>query len=184
MNASTLLFGVLPLIVFVVMDSFAGLKSGVIAAIVLALAEAVFTLVVYKTIDEITVGSTLLVLVFGLLSYFTKKPIYIKLQPVFLGVVFGLILLVMQFLEKPLLVILMDKYQLMLPDDMQTMVSMPAFRSMLTKVSGILGWGFLVHAALVAFAALRMGNWAWLIIRGVGLYVMMFSCALIARFLS
>ncbi len=181
MNASVLFFGILPLLAFVIIDSFAGLKSGLLAAIFFALVEAIYTLVVYKTIDGLTIGSTLLVLVFGFLSFKANKDIYFKLQPVFLGVLFGLVLLVTQLLGKPLLVSMTEKYQFMFPESSRAMLVSPTFLAMLARLSGVLAWGFLIHAALVAYAAFRMNKWWWLLIRGIGLYVMMFLCMLLVQ---
>jgi intracellular septation protein len=181
MNASTLLFGILPLLAFVVIDCFAGLRSGVIAAVIFAVAEAAYTLWEFGTIDIISIGTLALVLVFGLTSYKLNNAIYIKLQPVFLGVLFGLALLVAQFLGKPLLVTMMDKYQAMLPEDMRSHLANPAVRITMAKLSGILGYGFIMHASLVAYAAFRMSTWWWLFMRGVGVYVMMALCVLVTR---
>ena len=82
MNASLLLFGILPLIAFVIIDSFAGLTAGLIAGVAFAIAELIYTLVVYGTVDGLTIGSTVLILIFGFLSFKSKKDIYFKLQPV------------------------------------------------------------------------------------------------------
>lgn len=181
MSSSALLFGVLPLVIFVLIDSFAGLKSGLLAAILFAVGELIYTLVVYKTIDELTIGSTVLVLIFGFLSFKANKDIYFKLQPVFLGLLFGLVLLVMQMLGKPLLVSMTVKYQFMFPENMREMLLSPSFLEMLGRLSGVLAWGFLIHAALIAYAAFRLNKWWWLLIRGIGLYVMMFLCMLWVR---
>ena len=39
MDSTTLLLGVLPLVAFVIVDSFAGLKAGLAAAVIFALLE-------------------------------------------------------------------------------------------------------------------------------------------------
>src|SRR6185437_13048650 len=106
----------------------------------------------------------------------------IKLQPVFLGLCFGVILLVMQAIGKPLLLILFEKYQNLIPGELQNNINNPAVKILLARSSLILGFGFLLHAFAVLYAALRMSNWWWLFVRGVGLYVMMFLCIMLARF--
>lgn len=178
---SVFFFGILPLIAFVVIDSFAGLKAGIIAAVVFALVEIIYSLAVFGTVDSLTIGTLVLVLVLGFISYKSNNSIYFKLQPVFVGVVFGSVLLVTQAMGKPLLLLLVDKYQAMLPDDLALHFSNPMIRTMFARVSGILGVGFLVHAALVAYAAFRLNNWWWLFIRGIGVYIMMIICVVIAR---
>ncbi len=182
MTLSVLFFGMVPLLAFVIIDSFAGLKTGLIAGILFALAEAVYSVIAYGAIDELTIGSTALILIFGFLSFKSQKEIYFKLQPVFLGVTCGLILVVMQAFGKPLLVMMLNKYQLMIPSEMREMIMHPESMRRMAVLSGILGWGFLLHAALVAYSAFRMSKWWWLIIRGVGFYVMLFVCAMLVNF--
>lgn len=182
MSASAIFLGILPLLAFVLIDSFAGLKSGVIAAIAFALAETAYTLFIYQTIDSLTVGSTVLVLVFGVLSLKSNNAIYLKLQPVVLGVAFGLVLLVMQLLNQPLLVMMVEKYQFMVPEELRSQLIHKTYLTMLARLSGILGFGFLIHAGLVAYSAFYMSKWWWLVFRGIGLYIMLFACGIYIRF--
>lgn len=182
MTASVLLFGILPLLAFVIVDSISGLKAGVIAGIVFAIGEAIYSIAVYGAIDELTIGSTALVLIFGFLSYKSKKDIYFKLQPVVLGVIFGAALLIMQALGKPLLVMMIQKYHMMFPEDMREILLDEATLLLMTRLSGIVGIGFLIHAALVAYSAFKMNKWWWLLIRGVGFYLMLIICMIIVQF--
>lgn len=183
MNLSLILFGLLPLIAFVVIDSFLGLKAGIISAVVLALAETAYSIYELGSIDELTLASLALVLVFAFLSLKFKTPLFMKLQPVFLGICFGVILLVMQAIGKPMMVMAAEKYGSMLPQEYQANLDHPLVKTMLAKLSLVLGFGFLIHAGAVLYAALRMSNWWWLFIRGIGLYAMMFACMIITRFL-
>ncbi|MBI2603501.1 MAG: septation protein IspZ [Deltaproteobacteria bacterium] len=182
MSATTLLFGFMPLVAFVVIDSFAGIKSGVIAAVIFAVIEAAYTVFTFGSIDGITLGTLLLVGIFGFLSFKTQKSIYFKIQPVVLGLLMGGTLLVMQMIDKPLLVLMAQKYQYAVPEEIKTSLSNPIFIGILTKLSGILAFGFILHASAVAYAAFYLSKWWWLGIRGVGLYVMMGICMFWARF--
>ena len=103
-----ILFGLLPLFAFVVIDSFLGLKAGLVAAIVLAVAESLYTIYEFGSLDALSVASLALVLAFGLLSFKSKNPIYMKLQPVFFGLSFGVVVLVLQIMGKPLLPLFID----------------------------------------------------------------------------
>lgn len=181
MNLSLLLFGILPLIAFVVIDSISGVKAGVIAAILLAIAEAIYTLVVYHTIDGITLGSTALVVIFGAWSLRANDPLYMKLQPVFLGTIFGSILVITGLMDQPLLVTMINKYDVMLPEEIRRAVSSTLFQQVLARLSDVLGIGFLIHAGLVFVAARYLNKWWWLIIRGVGFYLMLAACAFYVR---
>lgn len=183
MNMTTLLFGVLPLIAFVIIDSFAGLKAGIISALLFAALELTYTLVMYKKVDEITLGSLALVLIFGYLSYRSGDSFYFKIQPVILGTLFALAFLVMQWMGKPLLLVLVEKYQYIFPENMRLQMANPAYLHFLAKASHVLGWGFLIHAGLVGYSALYLSNWWWLAMRGIGVYVMMFGSLMVTKFL-
>ena len=104
-----------------------------------------------------------------------------KLQPVFLGLGFAIIAFWLQASGKPVLLLALDKYASLLPATMENAIANPSFRDLLKQVSFYLGFGFLMHASLVGYAAFRMNNWWWLIIRGIGLYVMMAMCVVCAR---
>lgn len=178
-----LILGILPLVAFVIIDSFLGLKAGLIAAAVLAVAEAIYSFYELGSLDWLSVGSLALVLLFGLLSFISNKAIYMKLQPVFLGLSFGLVMLVLQIMNQPILLLVMDKYGSIIPAEVATNLQHPLARQMLARASLYLGIGFLLHAGLVAYAAYRMSNWWWLFIRGIGLYIMMGLAVAAARFL-
>ncbi len=176
-----LILGLLPLVAFVVIDSFLGLKAGLWAAVILAVGEALYTFFELGSLDWLSIASLVLVLVFGLLSFKSNNAIYMKLQPVFLGLSFGCIVLGLQAFGKPILLLVMEKYSSLVPADMHINTANPQVKKMLSNASFNLGVGFLVHAALVAYAAYRLSNWWWLFIRGIGLYVMMAICVLMAR---
>lgn len=158
-----------------------GLKAGLISAVVLAVAETAYSIYEFGGIDELSIASLVLVCAFAGVSLKTKNPLYMKLQPVFLGLCFAAVLLVMQALGKPLLVTMVDKYNSIIPVELRQGFNSPIVRDLLARTSLVLGLGFLVHACAVLYAALRMSNWWWLIIRGVGVYVMMFVCVMVAR---
>ena len=182
MNLSLLLFGVLPLVAFVIIDAFFGLKAGLISAILLALIETLYSIYEFGGLDYISFISLFLVCLFAFFSFKSQSPLFMKLQPVFLGVCFGLIFLIMQALGKPLLIILFGKYENLIPQELQQKLSSPDAILLLSRASLNLGVGFLAHAGAVAYAAIRMNNWWWIFTRGVGLYFMMFFCVFLARF--
>ncbi len=182
MNINIVLFGILPLVAFVVIDSFMGLKAGLISAVVLALTETMYSLYEFGELDGLSIASLALVAAFAFLSLKFNNPLYMKLQPVFLGVCFGAVLLVMQGFGKPVLLVMLEKYDTIIPAELREGLRNPIAKHMLARLSLILGFGFLVHAVAILYAAMRMSSWWWLIIRGVGLYVMMFICVVITRF--
>jgi intracellular septation protein len=181
MNGETFLLGILPLLAFVVIDSFAGMKSALWSAIGFAILEVVYSLYMYQTLDALTIGSFVLVLLFAFFSYRSQNPLYFKMQPVALGVSFAFAFLVFQWMGKPLLIVMLNKYQPMIPSEARTLFQQPNMQGMLGRTSHYLGWGFLLHGGLVAYSALKLSNWWWLLFRGIGVYVMMGICMWAAR---
>lgn len=182
MNKQSLLFGILPLAVFVVIDFAFDETAGIISAMVFALMEAAYSLYKFKKIDGITLGSIGFVIIFGWLSLETDDPIFFKFQPVILGSFLTLALLVTQVMNKPLLVIIAQKYKDLFPKNVQLNLGHPMVLSKLSKLSLYLGFGILLHTIATAYAAMYMSNAWWLAIRGIGLYVVMGISVVLVRF--
>ncbi|MFK7826923.1 MAG: septation protein IspZ [Oligoflexales bacterium] len=182
MNKQSLLFGILPLAVFVIIDFAFDETSGIISAMIFALLEAAYSLYKFKKIDGITAGSIAFVVLFGWLSLETQDPIFFKFQPVILGSCFTVELLVTQAMNKPLLVVIAQKYKDLFPKNIQGNLSHPFVISKLSKLSLFLGFGILIHTLATAYAAVYMSNTWWLAIRGIGLYVVMGLSLILVRF--
>jgi intracellular septation protein A len=181
MNSFSLLLGILPLFVFVILDSFLGPKKAMISAIVCALGEFVFSLVYFKEVDTVSLVSLALLAVLSYLSFKTDNPRYFKYQPVILSWLFALVLFASTLLGKPILLAMMDKYQSFMPDQTRHLLREHFFRSLITKFNYCLGFSLIAHGALTAFAAHRLSNWWWLIIRGIGFYFFLFLAMVAAR---
>ena len=179
MNKTSLLFGVLPLVIFVIIDSFFGLEEGVISALVFAFFEVAYSYYKFRKIDALTWGSLFFVGLFGLLSLYTADPLFFKLQPVFLGSIFCGVLFISQFVGQPLLVLMSKKYHHIFPPAVGRKMNHPFIVEKLKKLNLYLGFGLLLHSLAVAYAAFYLSEWWWLGIRGVGLYVVMGACVLI-----
>ena len=181
MNGESFLLGILPLLAFVVIDSFAGMKSALWSAIGFAILEVVYSLYMYHTLDELTIGSFVLVVIFAFFSFRSKNPMYFKMQPVALGLSFALAFLIFQWMDHPLLIVMLNKYQPMIPEQARTLFQEAHMQLILARASHYLGWGFLLHAGLVAYSALKLSNWWWLMLRGIGVYIMMGICMWMAQ---
>ena len=182
MSTNLILLGLLPLIAFVVIEAKAGLRAGILAAVIIAFLELLYTLVIYKTLDEITIISVITVGIFSYFAYRSNNAVIFKIQPVVLGLVFALMFIVMQFLGKPILSTMAIKYAPMFPPELKDQMKDPIFLYLLERTSFYLGGGFILHASLVAYAAYRMSNWWWLLIRAIGIYIMMVLCMILAAY--
>ncbi len=179
---SNLWIGILPVLVFVILESFTNKKAALISALILAVAELIFTISVYGTIDEITILGFVLVGLAVFLSLKTDNDIYFKLQPAILGwILCGIFFFFYFVLGRPLLSEMFHKY---MGTSIQEMLGQNINQDFLDRYLKILsrdmGWLFLIHGSLTAFAALKMSKWWWFAIRVPGLYILLFIFSLIA----
>ena len=181
MNTAAIFMGVLPLILFVVIDSFSGLKSALISAVIFAVLEVGFSLYLFGDLDFITICSLVLIIVLAGASYYTKSPLHFKLQPVILSAILGLFFLVTFFIGKPVLLIMLLKYQAQLPDVIKEASRIPVFQELCKLTSHYLGYAFLAHAGVTLWAALKLSKWWWIALRGIGFYFFMFLAIIVAK---
>ena len=180
MGSIQLLFGILPLLAFVIIDSFAGVRVGVISAVVIAIAEGVYTYHITGTVDPLTTASLLLVALLGFITYRSKNPVFFKFQPVLVGAVFSSVLLVSTMMGKPILVTLMQRYIHLFPMNIRPLLANPAVVSMFSRLNWILAIGLFLHALLVAYTALRSSKWVWIAVRSLGFYFTIFVSWIVA----
>ncbi|MBE7412447.1 MAG: septation protein IspZ [Leptospiraceae bacterium] len=179
---SNLWIGIIPVLVFVVLESFTNKKMALLSALALAVAELIFTIVVYKTIDEITILGFFLIGVAVFLSLKTENDIYFKLQPAILGWILALVFFFFYYvLNRFLLNEMFHKY---MGDSFQNILEQttdPEFlENYLKLLSKYMGWLFFIHGTLTGYAAFKLNKWWWFIIRVPGLYILMIVFSILA----
>ncbi|MEM7180172.1 MAG: septation protein IspZ [Spirochaetota bacterium] len=170
-NIGIILFGILPLLIFVIIDMYADVRKAAIAAIVLALVELVVSLYLFGEIDSVTGFSVALVAILSITTFYTKSAIFVKLQPVLLGLALASAFIGSYIYGKPLLYEMAYKYQNQFPAEMQQKLNQTFMQEMLKVTTLYAGISLLLHAVLVLYAAFKMSNWWWLLIRGIGVYI-------------
>ena len=205
MNFFTALAGILPLLLFVIIDSFYGLKAGIITAAVAALAELALSLTLLGSVDALSIGNVFLVFVMGLAAWKMRQPMTLnlkvplwggkslkvtgqvsgstifKLQPVILGLTLSGFFLISHAIGQPILTLLATKYQGHMPGPLSTALSNPVFVRLLNLTTAYAGWMLLLQALLVAWAAFKLNNWWWITFRGVGFYLALALAVLITK---
>lgn len=171
MSFWSILGGLLPLIVFVIADSFFGLKKGILLAIVAALLELILSLILFKTIDFFTGSSLFLICVMGVASWKMKSALLFKMQPVVVGVFFSLVFLISYIIDKPILTLMLVKYKSIFSLDVREKISNPLVLQWFDLSTLYCGLSIFAQSMLVAWAAVKLNNWWWLIFRGVGFYL-------------
>jgi intracellular septation protein A len=183
MSGSNLLLGLLPLIVFVILDTFLSVKKALLFALLLAMVEAIYTIYTFGELDLVTGLSFLLLAVLGGTSFYKEDSIYFKFQPVILSLFLSIYLLFTYYFGVPLFVEMVEKYGGILPENQRVILNLPEMQVLLKNISLTSGFGFFVHGIITGYAAKKLSNIWWLICRGIGFYIIFFISFLVARFL-
>jgi intracellular septation protein len=169
---SVLLLDAAPLLVYAVVDSFSTMRTALVAALVAAALEIVYSWYRFGLIDEFAYVSVGLVVVFGGLSLKLNDARYIKFKPVVLSGLMALACLISYGVGKPLLVLAMERYSHGLPEAMASVARDPRMQPIFARSTLFIGCALVGHAALVAWAALRLNKWWWLTARILGFYAL------------
>ena len=173
MSLALVLQGLLPLIVFAIVDIFASMRTAIIAAIIASVVEAAWGWYSYGEVDPTTWLSLGLILLMGFVSIKMRSDRLFKFQPVVMALVFAAVLGWYQWQGNPLMVQMMPKVAALLSEAQRAQMSDPRFIHSMTRLDFLLIPSFLAHASLVAWAATSKTTMYWLVARGVGFYVLM-----------
>jgi intracellular septation protein len=162
-QALSLLFGgLLPIIIFTVIEEKYGIIAGLIAGMIFGLGEIIYELLRYKKVSVMTWAGNGMLLGLGAISLFTNEGIWFKLQPAIFELLFFSILFFSWLMKKPFLKVMIEKQNPYLPETVKEKLSGMTLR---------LSIFFLFHAILATYAALYWTTEAWALLKGVGLTV-------------
>jgi len=166
--------GLLPVILFTVIEDQYGTQAGLIAGLTFGAGEVIYELWRYKKVSKITWVGNGLLLVFGLLSLWTADGLWFKLQPALMealmvGILWGSLLI-----KKPLFLSLAEAQGVQFPEPLKVRLKGITFRS---------GIFFLAHAALATWAAFSWTTTQWALLKGLGLTISFMIYLLIEGFL-
>ena len=168
-----LLIDLIPLLIFVIIDSLGRLRWAIFGAALAAVLEVAYSLWAFGEIDEFSYVSLGLIALFGGLSVKFDNAAYFKFKPVILNLAMAAVLIVTYAVGHPLLLLSVERYGHTLPAALQQQLGHPAVRAILERASLNLGFGLIAQAALVGWAALRLSTWWWFATRSAGFYLMM-----------
>lgn len=172
---SMLFIDLLPLIIFVIVDIFAGLKWGVGSAIVAVMAAGIWEYSRFGEIDSLTWITATLIVVLGGVSLYLKNSMYFKLQPAIVSVAAALVVAYYQWFDTPIMVHIMPKMIPLLPPAQQELFNTPQMMERMAQVSGQLIWLLAINAVILTWAAFKWSNVKWIVARGTTIYVMMIA---------
>ncbi len=170
---SLFLGGILPVIIFTLIEEVYGTLWGLVAGMIFGVGEIFWEWKSNRKVDPMTWGGNGLLLLLGGISLVTQEGIWFKLQPALIEIAMTLALWVSVGMGKPLVLSLAMK-QGGLPSDLATglkpgigPVLQRAFRGLTLR----LGLFFAIHAGLAVWAALFWSTAAWAALKGIGLTV-------------
>jgi len=157
-----------PLLIFVIVDFFSGLRSGIVAAVVVALLSVGFLWFGLGVVDWESLFAVVVMTVCGWAAIKHGSPVLFKLQPVITSGIVVLYLAYCQFFGTPFLIRSWPVISQLMPSEQADFFGSAEGQSLLSSLSLYLIVWTVVHIALVAWAALRKSNLVWIVIKGLG----------------
>jgi len=155
---------ILPLILFVIADLYRGMKAGIVVAVSCSVGIFFYFWIKTGETSEFLVIETILIAILGGISLKMNNSQYFKFQPVVVGGILSLISLWYQLFDQPIMIKFLPLVKSMDPELAKQFAS-PQMMNMLGNISWILIINLLLHAAFVAWVAVKKGNVAWVMSR-------------------
>lgn len=168
---SLLLGGILPVVLFTVIEEYFGIVWGLVAGMVSALFEVIWEWRKQGKVDGITWFGSGAMLVLGGVSLLTKEGFWFRMQPALLEGVMAAALIGSVGIGKPLLIAMARKQGTL---DKVPPHILPMFENRMRGLTFRVGLFFLAHAVLATWAALHWSVAAWAALKGIGLTVSLF----------
>lgn len=160
-----LLPGMLPLVVFVVVDEIWGTRIGLWVAIAFGALEMSIIFMKEKRFDRFVLLDTLLLAALGALSLALENEAFFKLKPALFGLILCAVLGISAFSPRNLLLGMSRRY-------MGELVNNEQFDIIMRQKSRTLFFLFLAHTMLVFYAAFYMSKEAWIFITTILFYAL------------
>ena len=162
-----LLPGFLPLIVFIIVDSFLGTEIGILFAIGFGLVELLVIYLKERRIDRFVIGDTLLLVALGGISILLENDIFFLLKPALLELIFCALIGISVFSNQNIVLKMSQRF-------MKSVEINDAALNNFTRSLKAMFWMFLVHVILIIYSAYFMSKEAWAFISG-GLFYILFG---------
>lgn len=156
---SILFGGVLPIIVFTLIDEYEGAFWGTVVAMLFGCGEMLYEKIKQGKVEKVTLISNLLILILGAVSIATDSGIWFKMQPAIFEAFSALFLWITLFWKKPMLATLAEKQGQAFPEQLHPFLKQLTFR---------LGIFMAIHAAIATWAAINWTTTQWALLKGVG----------------
>jgi isopentenyldiphosphate isomerase/intracellular septation protein A len=157
--------GLLPLVIFIVVDEIWGTTPGLIVAVGFGVIQLLYTYLKTTVFDKFTLFDTSLIVILGATSYILDNDIFFKLKPALIGVILCIILGLSAFSKLNIFALMSKRYidGLNINDE-----QLKHFNRSLKTLFFI----FSFHTLLVFYSAFYMSKEAWAFISTVLFYIL------------
>ena len=156
--------GFIPLIIFMLADSFWGTKEGLIIAIILGILELLIIWFREKRLERFVLFDIGLIIFFAGISLLLNNDIFFKLKPAVMELILCVILGVSAFTPANIMQMMTLRY-------LKGIKMNDAALAKMRQSMIIMFFLFLAHTALIVFSAFCMSSAAWAFISGVMFYL-------------
>ncbi len=165
-----LFLGLIPVIVFWLVEEKFGTLWGIIAAIVWAVGECVFEYTQKKRVDRLTLISTGLVVGLGALGAWLDKSVIFKFQPVIIEIIFAAVLIWGGRRGEPLLLKMarQSRPEVFANQREEILQKQSALMARMTRN---LIWLLIIHSAFLSYVAINGTTGEWAFWKGIGFNV-------------
>jgi isopentenyldiphosphate isomerase/intracellular septation protein A len=170
-----LLPGFIPLFVFIAIDEIWGTRAGLVAALVIGVAEMGWIGIKEKRFDGFVLFDTGLLLILGSISLWLDNDIFFKLKPGLVELILCAVIAVSAFSKMNIVGMMTQRYMKDLELDEQQMAQ---FR----KTLQLMFFVFLIHTLIVFYSAFYLSKEAWAFISG-GLFYILFGVVFVYEFI-
>jgi intracellular septation protein len=154
-----LLTGILPVVIFTLIEEYYGTEWGLIAGLIFGFVEIMWEYSREKKVSGVTWFGNGMLFVLGGVALLTKEGLWFKLQPAILELVFALFLWGSIIIKKPVMLLMLEKQKMQVPEILKTKINGMSFR---------IGLFLMAHAILATWAALYWSTQAWALLKGIG----------------
>ena len=162
-----LLPGFIPLFVFIAIDELWGTRAGLVAALVIGVAEMAWIWLKEKRFDRFVLFDTGLLFALGSVSILLDNDIFFKLKPGLVELILCAVLAVSAFSKLNIIGLMTQRYMKDMELNEQQMAQFGRTMKLMFFV-------FLIHTLLVFYSAFYLSNEAWAFISG-GLFYILFA---------
>lgn len=156
--------GLIPLLIYAVAAMAGRPRAGIWGAMVSSVLLFILMYAMYRSWDFSILMEIVLIVLLGAISLRTNNQIFLKFQPVVVGVAVGVFLLWFQAFDTPYLVQFMPRLEKWFPNFILPVTDL-TFNVMLATLSGTLIWIFLIHAGVLTMVCFAGGELLWITTR-------------------